>query len=637
MLWGCLRAALSVFPAGSLFLKKSKRLLKFCRVFFIFLSAILQDMDTGQGKGGFARRIKGMMSEKELMLVLSLAVGIACGLAAVALKLAIEFIHKGITSWFDGEVYNYLYLVYPGIGMLLAMLFVRYVIRDNIGHGVTKVLLAVSKNESRIKPHNMWSSLVASSVTIGFGGSVGAEAPIVYTGAAIGSNIARKMGLSYKNMTILLGCGAAGAVAGIFKAPLAGVLFTLEILLFNISMSSILPLLMSTISATVISYVFLGDSLPFECSLSPFTMHNIPFYILLGLFCAACSVYFTRTTLWLEDRIKSIRNVFGRWGLSALCLGLLIFLFPPLYGEGYEYVSILLNGGVIDFDGETVLAFFMHHKWSVPVFFLLILVLKVFSMSFTNAGGGVGGTFGPTLFVGAIAGFVLARTFNLMLAGSQMTVPEQNFVLVGMAGLMAGVMQAPMTAIFLIAEISGGYELLVPLILTSTISFGATRAIEPYSIYTKRIAKKGELLTHDSDQAVLTLLRTSDLIEADFATVKIDATLGELVDVIAGSSRNIFPVIDSKDHFQGYVSLEDVRRDMFKKELYDKMHVYNYMKSSPAYVFPDERMDSVMKKFEKTDAWNLPVVDEERTYLGFVSKSKIFSAYRDRLREVSHD
>ena len=548
------------------------------------------------------------MSEKELMLLLSLIVGVACGLASVALKLTIEFIHERITSWFDGEVYNYLYLIYPGLGMLLAMLFVRYVIKDNIGHGVTKVLLAVSKNESRIRPHNMWSSLVASSVTIGFGGSVGAEAPIVYTGAAIGSNIARKMGLSYKNMTILLGCGAAGAVAGIFKAPLAGVLFTLEILLFNISMTSILPLLMSTVSATVVSYIFLGDSLPFECRLTPFTMHNIPFYVLLGVFCAGCSIYFTRTTLWLEDKIRSISDPFGRWGISAVCLGLLIFLFPPLYGEGYDCLGILLNGGEIDFEGETLLAFFMHKKWSIPIFFLLILLLKVFSMSFTNAGGGVGGTFGPTLFVGAIAGFVLARTVNLVFAGSAVSVP-----------------------------ISGGYELLVPLILASTISFGVTRAVEPYSIYTKRIAKKGELLTHDSDQAVLTLLKTTDLIESDFSTVKIDATLGELVDVISESTRNIFPVVDSKAHFQGYVSLEDVRKDMFKKELYDKMHVYNYMKSSPAYVLADEKMESVMRKFEKTDAWNLPVVDDERTYLGFVSKSKIFSAYRERLKQVSHD
>ncbi len=578
------------------------------------------------------------MSEKDQVMVLSLVVGVFCGLASVVLKVSIEWIHHILTSWFDGDFdYNFLYLLYPGIGMLLSMLFVRYVIKDNIGHGVTKVLLAVSKNESRIRPHNMWSSIVASSVTIGFGGSVGAEAPIVYTGAAIGSNIGRKMGLSYKNITILLGCGAAGAVAGIFKAPLAGVLFTLEILLFNISMSSILPLLLSTVSATVVSYLFLGDSLPFECTLSPFTMRNIPFYMLLGLFCAVCSVYFTRTTLWIEDRIRSWEGPFKRWFISAACLGLLIFLFPPLYGEGYDSLSVLLNGGEITFENRTILGFFMDTPWTVPLFFLLILLLKVFSMSFTNAGGGVGGTFGPTLFVGAVAGFVLARTVNLVLAGTGMSVPEQNSVLVGMAGLMAGVMQAPMTAIFLIAEISGGYDLLVPLILTSTISFGATRIVEQYSIYTKRIAKKGELLTHDSDQAVLTLLKTSDLIETDFTPVKIDATLGELVEAVSDSTRNIFPVLDARKHFQGYVSLEDIRKDMFKKDMYDTMHVYNYMKSSPAYVYIDEKMDSVMKKFEKTDAWNLPVVDHYRTYLGFVSKSKIFSAYRNQLKEVSHD
>lgn len=587
---------------------------------------------------GPLRRVLQRLPERNMLLVLSLFVGIACGLASVLLKEAIEWIHHGLTSWFGPEVtFNYLYLVYPGIGMLIAMLFVRYVIKDNIGHGVTKVLLAVSKNESKIRPHNMWSSLVASSVTIGFGGSVGAEAPIVYTGAAIGSNMARYMGMSYKNMTILLGCGAAGAVAGIFKAPLAGVLFTLEILLFNISMSSILPLLLSTVSATVVSYLFLGDSLPFECTLAPFDMHNIPFYVLLGLFCAAFSVYFTRTTLWLEDRIKSVRNPYGRWAMSAGCLGLLIFLFPPLYGEGYEYVSVLLNGGQIDLEGRTLLSFFMDSSWTIPLFFLLILILKVFSMSFTNAGGGVGGTFGPTLFVGAMAGFVTARVINLIFTGTGISVPEQNFVLVGMAGLMAGVMQAPMTAIFLIAEISGGYELLIPLILTATISFGATRMVEQYSIYTKRIANRGELLTHDSDQAVLTLLKTGDLIESDFTTVRIDDTLGALVEAVSKSSRNIFPVIDSKKHFQGYVSLEDIRKDMFKKDLYDRLHVYNFMRSTPEYVYIDEKMDTVMAKFEKTGAWNLPVVDKDRTYLGFVSKSKIFSAYRDQLKQVSHD
>ncbi len=581
------------------------------------------------------RRLLKKMSERDVMILLSLFVGICCGLAAVLLKVSIEFIHHGLTSWFDNEANNLLFLIYPGIGMLIAMLFVKYVVKDNIGHGVTKVLVAVSKNDSKIKPHNMWSSMIASSVTIGFGGSVGAEAPIVYTGAAIGSNVARYMGLSYKNMTILLGCGAAGAVAGIFKAPLAGVLFTLEILLFNISMSSILPLLLSTISATVIAYIFLGDQPAFECTLSPFAMGNMPYYLILGLFCAACSVYFTRMTLWLEDKIKSIQRPYARWAVAASCLGLLIFLFPPLFGEGYEYLHELLNGGTIDLEGQTPLAFFLRNAWFVPVFFLLILLLKVFSMSFTNAGGGVGGTFGPTLFIGAIAGFVVSRTINLVAGGG--LVPEQNFVLVGMAGLMAGVMQAPMTAIFLIADMTGGYELLIPLILTSTISYAVTRAVEPYSIYTKRIAKKGELLTHDSDQAVLTLLKTDELIEADFTTIRIDATLGDLVEVVAESKRNIFPVVDSRNHFQGFVSLEDIRRDMFKKELHDEQHVYNYMKSAPAYVYVDEKMDSVMIKFEQTGAWNLPVVEHDRTYIGFVSKSKIFSAYRNQLKQVSHD
>ena len=584
------------------------------------------------------RKFLSRFPEKNLVMVLSLLVGVLCGLAAVLLKFLIEGIHHGLTFWFgESDLWNYLFLIYPGLGMLVAMLFVKYVVRDNIGHGVTKVLLAVSKNESKIRSHNMWTSLLASSVTIGTGGSVGAEAPIVYTGAAIGSNLARYAGLSYKNVTILLGCGAAGAVAGIFKAPLAGVLFTLEILLFNISMSSILPLLLSTVSATVVSYIFLGNGAAFKCDLMPFTMHNIPFYIILGLFCAACSIYFTRTTLWLEDKIKSIKSPYLRWGVSALGLGLLIFLFPPLYGEGYGTVNDLLACKQINYDGDTFLAPVLHYPWAVPLFFLVVLILKVFSMSFTNAGGGVGGTFGPTLFIGALSGFVVARTINLILGFSPYSVPEQNFVLVGMAGLMAGVMQAPMTAIFLIAEISGGYELFIPLIITATISFGLTRVFEPYSIYTKRSAKRGELLTHDSDQAVLTLLKIDDLIEKDFSTVHIDETFGQLLDTVAESSRNIFPVVDNSGRFQGYVKLDDIRPDMFHTEYYATKHVFNYMRSAHTYVYVDEKMESVMAKFEKTGAWNLPVVTQDRKYVGYVSKSKIFSAYRSQLKEVSHE
>jgi CIC family chloride channel protein len=571
------------------------------------------------------------LPERSSLLVLSVVTGLLCGLAAVVLKLSIHFIQDRLALWHSGS--RWAYFLLPGVGMLLSGLIVRYIVRDNIGHGVTKVLQAVSKNESKIKRHNVWSSLVTSALTIGFGGSVGAEAPIVYTGAAIGSNLGRYCGLSYRSMTMLLGCGAAGAVAGIFNAPLAGVLFTLEILLFNISMSGMLPLLLSSISATLVSYLCLGRETQFAASLVDFSMRNVPFYLVLGIFCGFCALYFIRTTLSLEDRLGRLRNPWVRWALSAVSLGLLIFLFPPLHGEGYNFLGMLLRG-TVDFGGDTPLAFALRWEWAVPLFFLLVLLFKVFSMTFTNAGGGVGGTFGPTLFMGGIAGFVVASTLNLLFPAA---VPVSNFVLVGMAGLMAGVMQAPLTAIFLIAEISGGYQLLVPLILTSAISFGVTRLFEKYSIYTKRIAASGELLTHEADQAVLTLLRTHTLLETDFTPVRIDATLGELVEAVSQSSRNLFPVLDSRGRLQGCVSLSDIRRDMFRTELYTTKHVYNYMHTAPEYIYPGEPMDSVMRKFEKTGAWNLPVIGEDRTYQGFLSKSKIFSAYREELKDFSQD
>lgn len=570
--------------------------------------------------------------EKRLLIIIALVVGVLCGLAAVVLKLMVDNLAHFVSGLSTGN-WNFVYLVLPGIGMLVSFLLVRYVIKRDVGHGVTKVLLAVSKNESKIEPRQTWASLLTSAVTIGFGGSVGAEAPIVYTGAAIGSNMARLMKMSYKNMTILLGCGAAGAVAGIFKAPLAGVLFTLEILLFNISMTSILPLLLSSVSATVVSYIFLGQEPSFAAKLLPFSMGNIPFYVILGFFCGAVSLYFTRTTLSLEDRIKNISNPYKRWILCAIGLGLLIFLFPPLYGEGYSSINLLLSGSDSLLDEFSVFSYLGDSPWVLLVFVTCILFFKVFAMTFTNAGGGVGGTFGPTLFIGGIAGFVMARFANLL----GFSVPEPNFVLVGMAGTMAGVMQAPLTAIFLIAEISGGYELLIPLILTSAISFAFSRSIEPYSIYTKRIAKKGELLTHDSDQAVLTLLKLSDVIENDFKCVKVEDTLGDLVKTVSESTRNIFPIVDSKGRFQGFVELGDIRSKMFDRSQYDRLHVWNFLKQAPEYVYIDDHMDTVMKKFEVTGAWNLPVIGRDRKYYGFVSKSKIFSSYRKQLQQVSHD
>ncbi len=570
--------------------------------------------------------------ERSKLLLLSLMVGVLSGCAAVVLDWAIHTVKLLLNQDFHFS-YDWQYLVLPGIGMLLSLILVRYVIRDNIGHGVTKALLAVSRNDSKIKPHNTWSSMLTSSITIGFGGSVGAEAPIVYTGAAIGSNLGRLCGLSYRNITLLLGCGAAGAVAGIFKAPLAGVLFTLEILLFNVSMRSLLPLLLSTISATVISYIFRGQTPVFACTLTPFSMGNLPFYIVLGIVGGFGALYFMRMTLRLEDRVGKIRNPYVRWALCAGALGLLIFLFPPLYGEGYDSLGALLNGEDLALEGRSVLSFLLGWKWGVPLLFALIFFLKVLAMTATNAGGGVGGTFGPTLFAGAILGFVIARCLNLL----GFSVPEQNFVLVGMAALMAGVMQAPMTAIFLIAEISGGYELLIPLILTATVAFGTVRVFEKYSIYTKRIAQSGDLITHDSDQAVLTLLQTDTLIRDKYPRVQIDATLREVVDVVTGSDAAVLAVIDRQGRFQGMVDVASTRRVLFDSTKYDRLHVYNIMESAPDYIFSGEKMESVMNKFERTGAWRLPVVDADRKYLGFISKSRLLMAYRAELKEIASE
>ena len=552
-------------------------------------------------------------SESTKLLLLSLLVGLCAGASAVVLLKVIGFIHGLISTG---------HFLFPAVGMLVSLVLVRYLVKDNIGHGVTKVLLAVSRNESRIKPHNMWSSLLTSAVTIGLGGSVGAEAPIVYTGAAFGSNIGRAAKLSYRGVTVLLGCGAAGAIAGIFKAPLAGVLFTLEILLFNISMSSIMPLLISTLTATVVSYVFMGPESPFACSLAPFNMGNMPFYLVLGVFCGLMSQYFTKFTLWLEDHLaRTFHSPWLRWAVCGAGLTLLVWLFPPLFGEGYESVGELLNGGDLG----------MKSSWGVPVFLLLILLLKVVSMTLTNSGGGVGGTFGPTLFEGAILGFLIARTVNLC----GLSLPEQNFALVGMAGLMAGVMQAPMTAIFLIAEITGGYELLLPLILCATVSYGVTRIREKYSIYTKRIAQSGDLLTHDSDHAALTLMKTADLIRDKYPRLRADDTLQDVSGVISGSTAAVFPVLDEDGKFEGVLEMDDIRKHIFESERFSRLHVRDLMHAPADFIYEDERMENIMRKFERPEVWRLPVLTREGIYLGFISRSRLLAAYREELKRIT--
>lgn len=572
--------------------------------------------------------------ENRMLFILSIIVGAGSGIAAVILKQTVHFTVSLVRKLVDNADYHYLYILLPGVGIFISFLLIKYIVRDNISHGVTKVLLAISSHESRIKSHNMWSSILTSSVTIGFGGSVGAEAPIVYTGAAIGSNVAKKFGLSYKHMTILLGCGAAGAVAGIFKAPLAGVLFTLEILLFNISMTSLLPLMTSAVTATVVSYFLLGNTVVLNNDLAPFNIANLPYYLILGVVSGLVSLYFTRVTLSTEDKIGKLKNPYIKWILSSISLGLLIFLFPPLYGEGYDSLTHLLNNDSASAIGSTIFGNLEGKEWFLPIFLTAVLLLKVFAMSFTNAGGGVGGTFGPTLFIGGVTGYTVAKIINLT---GLYSLPEANFALAGMAGLMAGVMMAPLTAIFLIAEITGGYDLIIPLIVSSTISFFTTRTFESYSIYTKRIAKQGSLLTHDNDKAVLTLLKTSSLVESDFSMVAPDASLQDLVNVISTSKRNLFPVVDSGGRLKGVIQLDDIRDIMFKRELYDTIKVKELMIPPADYVFLEEPMESVMRKFDSSAAWNLPVLDKENRYTGFVSKSKIFSEYRSLLQQVSHD
>lgn len=563
--------------------------------------------------------------------MLSLLVGLCIGFVAVLLKGGIHLLQNALSPLMQSS--KLWRIVLPSLGMLLSLLIVKYIVKDNIGHGVTKVLKAISKNESRIKVHNVWSSFVTSMLTIGFGGSVGAEAPIVYTGAAIGSNMGRVAKLSYRSMTILVGCGAAGAVAGIFKAPLAGLLFTMEILFFNVSLASLTPLLISTVSATVVSYLFTGMDPAFECTLEPFVLRNIPFYLLLGVGCGLLSLYFTRGTLKLEDRFAKMTSPALKWLICSVGVGLLVFLFPPLFGEGYEDISNLLNGvGTME---ESPLAFLFNSKWGIVCAFVAVMFLKVLSMTLTNAGGGVGGTFGPTLFVGAIAGFVISRILNNSLGGVFWTLPEQNFVLVGMAALMAGVMQAPMTSIFLIAEMTGGYELFLPLIASCTVSFGVTRIWERYSIYTKRIAQSGDLMTHDSDQAVLTLLKTSDLIRDKYPRLDLDASMKDIMPIISESTAAVFPVVGKDGVFQGLVEMDDIRKIMFDSSNHSNIHVYNLMKQPPATVEENEKIASVLDKFEKTDAWRLPVMDKQRHYLGFISKSRILSAYRDALKSIS--
>ncbi|MFO8001274.1 MAG: chloride channel protein [Marinilabilia sp.] len=574
------------------------------------------------------------ISQKHLTLVLSFVVGVLSGLAAIILKNTIHFTHQLLTEGFTLEHQNWLYLAYPLLGILITVLFTKFVIKDDIGHGVTKILHAFSRKGGYLKSHNTYSSVVGSTFTIGFGGSVGAEAPIVLTGASFGSSLGRMFHLNYKTITLLVGCGAAGAIAGIFKAPIAGLVFTLEVLMLDLTMASIIPLLISAVTATTIAYFFLGKGAEFAFHLEDqFLLNNLPWYIVLGIIGGFISLYMTWGSMYTEERISRIRNPYFKLLAGGVILSFLIFLFPPLYGEGYTTISALLSGNTEVIVENTFFYNFRDNNIVILSFLLLLILFKVLATAATNSSGGVGGIFAPTLFTGGVAGFFMARLLNGM---EWVSLPESHFTLAGMAALMAGVMHAPLTAIFLIAEITNGYALFIPLILTSTVSYLTIMYFEPHSIYTKRLAKKGELLTHHKDKAVLTLMRLNKVLETDFSTVRPEQTLGELVKVIAKARRNIFPVINKEGKLLGIVSLDDIREIMFNDEMYNTTKVKDLMTIPPAFIESGENMDQVMRKFEETGAWNLPVVENGR-YLGFVSKSKIFSVYRRVLIHFSDE
>lgn len=575
------------------------------------------------------------IKERTFVVFLALVVGIFGGFAAQLLKFIISSIAGWLTSHFSTTGANYLYLVYPVVGIVLTVLFVKYVVKDNISHGVTKVLYAISRNKSRLKKKNMYASLVASGITIGFGGSVGAEGPIVYTGAAIGSNIGQAFRLSPKVLMVLVGCGAAAGIAGIFRAPIAGMLFTLEVLMIDLTGITVMPLLVSSITGATVAYILEGYSSEFFFSQSePFMTSRIPWAIVLGVICGLVSFYFTKVMFMMETIFGRIGRQVDKIIAGGVIIAGLVFIFPPLYGEGYGAINNLLEGNVAAVVDGTIFYVDRANVWFIALFIASIILMKAFATSATNGAGGVGGTFAPSLFVGALTGFLFAYTLNNLDLGIELS--QKNFTLMGMAGVMSGVMHAPLMAIFLTAEMTGGYNLFLPLLIVSTLAYFTIQLFLPYSIYTMRLAKAGDLLTHQKDKAVLTLMKIDKLIETEFKTVRPEMNLKEMVDVISVSTRNLFPVVDSEGYLKGVVQLDDIRNIMFRTDLYKKMHVSRFMTAAPAMIDINESMDKVMHTFDKTNAWNLPVVDKGK-YVGFVSKSKIFNSYRQVLKHFLDD
>lgn len=578
------------------------------------------------------------LSRRQLTLTLAFFVGVLAAVAAYVLHTAIHLIQHYLSATLASNQINWFYLVYPVAGILITMLFVRYVVRDNISHGITRILYAISTKQGRLPKHNMWSSVVASAITIGFGGSVGAEAPIVLTGSAIGSNLARRFHLDSKTIYMLVGCGASAAIAGIFKAPIAGLVFTVEVLMIDLTMGSLLPILIACVTATCFTYALSGENSLFSFTLeSEWTVIRTPANILLGIACGIVSLYFIRSMTFFENIFSKLADrPYVKWLVGGVALSTLIFIFPSLYGEGYAAINVLLNGkSPADWNVIMENSLFSRHGELLLIYVALVLVTKSMATASTNGGGGCGGTFAPSLFVGAFAGFLFARTWNTY--NFSIYIPENNFALLGMAGVMSGVMHAPLTGVFLIAELTGGYNLFIPLLIVSTVSYLTIYIFEPYSIYGMRLAREGKLITHHTDHAVLTLMSLDTVIERDCSAISPDTMLSELVHKISRSRVDVLPVVDNGNHLLGEIDMMKLRHILFRTELYHRFNVRQLMSEPPAMLRVDDPMEEVMKAFDKTNAQQLPVVDNQNILIGYVSRSHVYSLYRKMVADLSND
>ena len=578
------------------------------------------------------------VSDRMFLLILAFVVGLLSAVAAFVLHGLINTIVALLTGRFHADSYNWLYLVYPVVGIYLTSLFVRYVVRDNISHGITRILYAISSNRSRLKGHNTWSSVIASAITIGFGGSVGAEAPIVLTGSAIGSNLGKLFQLDNKTLITLVGCGAAAAIAGIFKAPIAGLVFTLEVLMIDLTMASLLPILVSCVTATCFTYLFSGNAVLFSFHLdSDWTVGRVPASILLGITCGLVSLYFIRMMNACEDVFAKFKErPYIKLLIGGVILSTLIFLFPSLYGEGYQSINLLLNGKT-EADWNQILdgSLFYGHSEYIIIYLGLVLMTKVFATSATNGGGGCGGTFAPSLFIGCFTGFLFARLWNINQIG--IYVPEKNFALLGMAGVMSGVMHAPLTGIFLIAEITSGYNLFMPLMIVSVSAYLTIIIFEPHSIYGMRLAKQGRLVTHHTDHAVLTLMSLDSVVDRDFQAVDADMELGQMVHKISRSRNSVLPVVDAAGTLLGEINIMKIRHVVFRTELYHHFSALQLMSEPAAVLSDDTPMAEVMRTFERTQADWLPVLDKERHLKGYISRKRMYDMYRKMVHDMSQD